>query len=480
MTKKNVIIAAAVIVALVVASRVVMGMGGEDSGGQLQQVQPQQSSSAQPKSQTPSKPGTTSVNPDQEAEAPVVDPSQLATAPGPLVLLNPSSGTRGSTVGIAGSGFDPGSTIDLFVRTSESSQLTDLGFAQADGGGSFGGVSYSIPEDAAGGTFTIIAQQHNGEKRAEAVGQVTTASPSVKLGTQVGKAGDNLTVSGKGFIPGETVNVYFNSLSTEPIATIKADGGGGLGRASIRLPYGAVGDNSLIFMGEKSQSPVTTPFLLLSFYPSAAVSEYAAKADTTLTFSGTSFGPNERVLVYLNSLDTPPVAIVQTDEEGAFTGAGSFLIPFQLKGKNTFIFVGEQTQSATTAGFDVLPYTPYAEASTYGGQPGTAVTFYGQGFARQEIVRVYVGRGEGERGREVACFMTNNQGSIIGGTATYTIPSNAQPGKMNFTLVGDKSEAEATAVVQVMQATGPFQPGLSEETEQEYVCPYDQPQEEQP
>jgi len=469
--RRNIIIAAVVIVVLVVASRVIAGGGL----GQPQEIQPQGPASGSPGSSTP-RAGSQTPSPGQQPEALPFDPSQMATAPGPLVLLNPSSGTRGSAVGVSGSGFDPGETIDIYVRAPENSKPQDLGFAQADGSGSFGGVSYSIPEDAAGGTFVIIAQQHNSDKRAEAVGQVITSSPSVKLGTQVGKAGDNLAVSGKGFIPGETVNVYFNSISTEPIATIKADSSGGLGRATVKIPYGAVGDNSLIFMGEKSQSPVTTPFLMLSFYPQAGVSEYAAKGDTTLTFSGSSFGPNERVLVYLNSLDTPPVAIIQADEQGSFSGAGSFVIPFQLKGKNTFIFVGEQTQSATTAGFNVLPYTPYAEASTYGGQPGTAVTFYGQGFAREEIVRIYLGRERGSPGHEVACFMTNNQGSIIGGTATYTIPANAEAGKLNFVLVGDKSQAEATAVVEVMQATGPFQPGTSEQAQQEYVCPYDKQQ----
>lgn len=474
MTRRNIIIVVAVIAGILMISSVVRG--GSVNSPQVQQVQPQTVAGDKAKPQTPA-PGTaTTPAPkiEQQTEAPQVDPSQIARAPGPLVLLNPSSGTRGSTIGIGGSGFDPGSTVDISVITSDSTKAQDLGFAQADGGGSFGGISYAIPADAAGGTFTIVAQQHNGSKRAEAAGQVSTSSPTVKLGTQVGKAGDSLAVSGKGFIAGETVNVYFNSLSSQPIATIKADTGGGLGRASVKIPYGAVGDNSLIFMGEKSQSPVTVPFLLLSFYPTAAVSEYAAKADTTLTFTGSSFGPGERVLIYLNSINAPPVAVVQADEEGAFTGAGSFTIPFQLKGKNTFIFMGDQTHSATTTGFDVLPYTPYAEASTYGGQPGTALTFYGQGFAKDEIVRVYVGRGEGSKGREVACFKTNNQGAIIGGTASYTIPSNAQAGKLTFTLVGQKSEAEANSVVQVMAATGPIQPGLNEQTEQQYACPYDQ------
>lgn len=409
-------------------------------------------------------------------EAPTpLSSDQLSTKPGAIVLLNPATGTRGSNIGVSGVGFDPGQTVDIFLQTQEGAQPQEVGYAQVDQGGSFGGVSFKIPDEVSG-SFTVIAQQHDGKKKATAKGQVTGSAVSVKLGTQVGKAGDSVTVSGKGFAPNEKVEVYFNSLSTDPVTTLTADSSGGLGRTSIKVPFGPVGDNSFIFVGEKSQAPVTVPFLMLSFYPTATLSEYAAKADTLISFTGSDFGPGERVLVYLNSMNTPPIAVIQAGEDGSFTNAGEFVIPFELKGKNTLIFFGEQTQSAVTTGFDVLPYTPYAEPSTYGGQPGTSLTFYGSGFARNEIVRVYVGRGQGETGKQVACFTTDDQGSIVGGSVSYTVPANAQAGKMNFVLVGDKSKGEAVATIQVMPPSGPVRSGIGGEEQTPFVCPYDQPQ----
>jgi hypothetical protein len=390
--------------------------------------------------------------------------------PGPLLLLNPAVGAPGSAVGVAGSGFDPGATVNVTVKRGENDRGQDVGFAQADQGGSFGGISFNIPEGIGGGTFVVLAQQENSDKVARATGQVQSASPTVKFGTQVGKPGDRITISAKGFVPNETVNVYFNSIGSDPVAQLQADQGGGLGRASVTVPYGAAGSNSFILMGEKSQSPVTVQFLMLNFYPAAGVSVYAAKADTALTFSGTDFGPSERVNIYLNSLQSPPVASVETDAEGAFTNAGEFVIPFSLSGKNTFIFVGDQSQAAVTAGFDVLPYTPYAEASTYGARPGTTITFYGRDFARDEVVRVYVGRGQGSAGSEVSCFKTDSRGAISG-VGGYTIPHDAEPGKTTFVLVGDKSKAEAPVAFQVMDPGGPVAPTAEEA--KEFHCPYD-------
>lgn len=399
--------------------------------------------------------------------------------PGPLLLLNPAVGAPGSAVSVAGSGFDAGATVDVSVKRSESDKGQDIGFAQVDQGGSFGGLNFNIPDGIGGGTFIVIAQQEKSDKRARATGQVQGASPTAKFGTQVGKPGDRLTVSAKGFAPGETVNVYFNTIGSQPVAALQADQGGALGRASLTVPYGPAGNNSFILMGDRSQSPVTVQFLMLNFYPAAGLSSYAAKADTALSFSATGFGPSESVSIYLNSLQSPPVAAVESNGEGAFANAGEYVIPFSLNGKNTFVFVGEKSQAAVTAGFDVLPYTPYAEASTYGARPGTTITFYGRDFARNEVVHVFVGRGQQSAGKEVSCFKTDDRGGISGGGG-YTIPHDAQAGKTTFSLVGSKSKAEAPVAFQLMDPGGAVPPSPDEA--KEFRCPFedDQPVNTQP
>jgi|GEM_PF-1129255 len=414
-------------------------------------------------------PGST---PDNSSATPTaVLPQTIVTERSPLLLLNPAAAAPGSALSITGSGFDPGSTIDLYLlKNAQDLEGKSIGFAQADQSGSFGGVSFVIPDSISGGSFIIEARQENSDHKARAVGQVRASSPVVTFGTQVGKAGDEITISGKGFTGGEKIDIYLNTINSKPVVSFIAGDSGALNRATLRVPYAPAGNNSFIIVGEKSQSPVTVNFLMLNFYPSAGISSYAAKADTTLTFTGTDFGPGERVLVYLNSTSVAPVAIVQADDKGSFKGAGSFTIPFQLKGKNTFIFVGQQTQAAVTASFDVLPYTPYAEASTYGARPGTSITFYGRDFARNEIVRVFLGASQNSPGREVSCFKTDDKGEIASGGG-YTIGTDLQPGQLTFILKGDKSQVPVKATIEVMPATGPVQ---LPSNQNEYVCPFDQ------
>ena len=397
--------------------------------------------------------------------------SQLVTSHTPLVLLNPSSARPGSTIGVTGSGFDAGSTVDITLKRSKDDQGKSLGFVQADKSGSFGGFNMTLPSDYVSGPFIVIAQQHGGGKQAMATGTVAANSPQVTFGTQVGKPGDVIAFSLKGFAPDEAVKVYFNSLTSPVLDTVHTDQSGNLRQDSLSVPFGAIGNNAFIFVGQKSQSPVTVGFLMLNLYPTLSVNTYATRADSTVTFSGKGFGPNERVLIHLNSVQSPPVAVVSADGTGAFKNAAAFTIPFQLKGKNTFISIGEQSQAPSTVSIDVLPYTPLAEASTYGGRPGTTVTFYGTGWARDEVVHVFAGQGGQSRGDMVSCFMSDAHGNF-GAAGSYTVSPTLQAGQLVFTLIGNKSQVPAAAKMQIMAPDSSI-PLTAGATPAPFKCPYD-------
>jgi nucleoid-associated protein YgaU len=224
----------------------------------------------------------------------------------------------------------------------------------------------------------------------------------------------------------------------------------------VRVPFGAVGNNAFIFVGDNSQSPVTVPFQLLNLYPSVDLSSYAIKPDNVLSFSGKDFGPGEQVAVYLNNPDGPPLTTIQTDDSGTFTNSGGFLVPFGLQGKQTLIFMGSESKAPTTASFDTLPYTPSAQPSTYGGRPGTTLTFYAIGFARNEIVHAFVGQTQDNPGTEVSCFRTDGQGNAASG-GSYVVPGDATPGQLVFSLTGSRSNSTATAALEVIASDVPVQ-----------------------
>lgn len=422
----------------------------------------------------PTQPGGGEAAFDYEApaeEQPQVveaDGLQIQTA-GALVLLNPGSASAGTPISISGTGFTPGGRVNLLVKRGEQDRGKELPFVNADKNGNITGSTFEIPEDWVGGKYTLIAKSADGKHEAKATGTVTPKVPEVKMAEQVGKPGDVLEFSARSFKSGETVHVFLDSMNTDPVQTFTVGSGGNLDQGHLRVPFGAAGQHSLIFYGETGQAPVAIPFTLLQLYPSGGVSAYATRADTAILLSGTGFGPKEPVRIHVNSVETPPIAVVQADSEGNFKNAARFAIPFQLTGKQNLIFVGEGSQATSVISIEVQPYMPSAEASTYGGRPGTTVTFYGSGFARNEIVHVFAGATKDSPGKEVACGRADPKGNLAG-QGSYTIPANAQPGTLSFTLVGDRSKGKAIAEMEIMPGPVPNAQAPSG-TAEPFVCP---------
>jgi hypothetical protein len=374
---------------------------------------------------------------------------------GPLILLNPGVVRQGTSFNVMGSGFDAKATIDLVLKRQATGSTLASTFAQADKSGTFTQVTLTVPNNLPSGNFVVLAQERNSTKVAQAVGTIAGGVPQVKLGAQVAQPGDMIVFSLHGFSPGESINVYWNSMGGQPVATVQADGGGGVGQSSVQVPFGAVGTNTFLFVGRQSQALAAAPILLLALYPTVTLSSYALKADNAMSFTGKGFGPAERVFVFLNSLNGAPAVVLQSDAHGAFKRAGSFMVPYVLKGKQTLIFMGEQSRTPITVAFTVLPYTPTAMASTYGGFPGTTVSFYASGFASNEVVHVYLGHMQGASNM-VSCFRTDDRGNA-GAAGSYVIPGNAQTGKMVFALVGTMSGGVGLATMTIGAPPTPVQ-----------------------
>jgi hypothetical protein len=382
--------------------------------------------------------------------------STTTLVPGALILLNPGVVRQGTSFNVMGSGFDAKATIDLVLKRQATGSTLASTFVQTDRSGTFTMATLTVPNNLPSGTFVVQAQERNSTKMAQAVGTIAGGVPQVKLSAQVAQPGDMIVFSLHGFSPGESINVYWNSMGGQPVATVKADGGGGVGQSSVQVPFGAVGTNTFLFVGSQSQALAAAPILLLSLYPTVTLSSYALKADNALSFTGKGFGPAERVFVFLNNLNNSPVAVIQSDAHGAFHRAGSYLVPYVLKGKQTLIFMGEQSRTPLTVAFTVLPYTPTAMASTYGGFPGTTVSFYASGFASNEVVHVYLGHTQGNAGNMVSCFRTDDRGNA-GAAGSYVIPGNAQTGKMVFALVGTMSGGIGLATMTIGAPPSPVQ-----------------------
>ena len=385
----------------------------------------------------------------------IVDPASVSLpAVGPVLLLNPNTAASGATLNVLGSGFDRGKLVTLTLATGPDANAQQggrrLDTAQAGRDGTFG-KNVGLPTLLPGHTFWVIAQERNGDARAVARGSVAIGSPTATLSTAAGKPGDNVYASARGFDPNEAIDVYLNNLGTAPVATLHAGSGGGLSLAAIPVPYGPVGPTALLLLGRRSRGLAAIPFEMLGLYPTGSVSSYAAVADTVLSFSTSGFGPDEDVDVRVNTPDGFAVGKLHTDSGGIIRNAGRFRIPFSLKGRNTFVLTGEQSHTSTTVTFTVEPYQPIAAPSSYGGGPGTAITFYSTGFARRETVRVWESRAGGGR-TQVATMRTDRRGNLVARAGLILIKTDEQPGKLTFTLAGDKSVTPVTVPFNVQSA----------------------------
>ena len=383
----------------------------------------------------------------------VVDP---ATVPlpqaGPLLLLNPNTAAAGATLNVLGSGFDGKKLITLTLLPAAGGKDLTLDTAQAGSDGTFS-KNVVLPTALVGDTFKVVATERKGPASAQAIGTLAHGSPVATLSTAVGKPGDAVYASARGFNADELVDVFLNNLGTRPVVTLKADGSGTLSLVPVPVPYGPAGPTSLLLLGRQSLGLAAVPFEMLNLYPNASVSSYAAVADTVLHFSASGFGPNEDVDVHINSPDSVLVGRLRSDSIGNLRNGGNFRIPFSLKGRNTFVLTGEQSHTSVTVTFTVEPYQPIAEPSTYDGSPGTAFTFYGTGFARNETVQVLL------NGQQVATLTTDNLGNLIAKPGLYLIGAQTKPGKLRFILTGDKSVTQVPVTVNVAPAAGPVQLG---------------------
>jgi hypothetical protein len=370
---------------------------------------------------------------------------------GAVITLNPALAQPGATMNLNGSGFDPGTMVDVLLRVQGTQRVTPLGSIRSDKNGSIN-MNVAVPENVGGSTVLVTAQQQNSEHAASAEAATVSGIGSVTLSKGSGKPGDTISVTARGFAPNEPINVYWGRVSGTPAAALQADGGGNVGQAAVRVGTGTLGQATVVLVGTKSGTAATAPFYMLGLYPSAVVTPYAVKARQTATLSGKGFAPGEPVDIYVNTSSGLPLFKATADAQGNLSGA-SFEIPYGLRGKQSVVMVGELSRASVSSGFTILPYTPSAQPSTYGAAPGTSFSFFVTGFGPDEVVLVYLEHGQGQSGELVTAFRVDHKGDA-GAAGNFEVEPSDQ-GTLHFRLVGRQSQSEATVGFDVTAPTGP-------------------------
>ncbi|MES4902611.1 MULTISPECIES: hypothetical protein [unclassified Streptomyces] len=366
---------------------------------------------------------------------------RVPQASGPIIVINPGLVAPGGKASVEGGGFAPKSTVDLLLKTKRSgTKGRAIRTVRTDKHGSLY-ANFTMPESLGGRPGTLVAQQRGGGRTAQAELISGGAIGTARINKMVGRPGDVVSISARGFKPGEQINVFWGRTTGTPVARLRTDSSGGVGRADIRVGVAPTGQSTLVLVGQQSKTTATAPFQMLSLYPAIKSSPYALKAGQRIRLSGNRFAPNERVLVYINATSGLPAFTTQANSFGQIRDV-AFDVPFGLKGRQSLTAIGDQSRAVVRSGFTVLPYSPSAEPSTFGGKAGTTLSFYCSGFAPNETVTVYAGNGS-VAGRKIATFQVDGRGKAAA-VGSYRI-TRADENGVSFQLVGSKSGGVAKA-----------------------------------
>jgi hypothetical protein len=153
---------------------------------------------------------------------------------------------RGGKVTVSGTGYQAGEIVLIRFRGEVSAAAT------ADSHGNYSKASFQVPVNSPYGTFMVTATGARSGRSASVNVHVTVTPPSVGISvlhSTVQRGGD-VTVSGHGFIAGETVLIRLNG---QVVQAATADKNGNFGRTSFRIGSSArKGKETLLATGARS------------------------------------------------------------------------------------------------------------------------------------------------------------------------------------------------------------------------------------
>ncbi len=263
-----------------------------------------------------------------------------------------------------------------------------------------------------------------------------------------------LNFLGQGFLNGEKAAVTVEDAQGHVEArldTVNAAKDGRIDEVSVPVPSGlAPGPHVLRIAGTTSGRSARATFRLRWLPPKITLNNYTAKAEHTFGFSGNGFAPGEHVDVRLGGLGGAPLASFQSDAQGNVLGR-DVLIPLVQPGDYPLYFVGRESQSPVSVGFNVQGFKPWVVLDNYSPPPYYHMGFKGEDFVPGERVQAYLGQRGGQPVAQVAAD-PHGQFNVKDAFELPELPK----GDNRLIFVGEQSGAEISANFVAL----PFGPSL--------------------
>lgn len=310
--------------------------------------------------------------------------------------------------------------------------------------------------DLGAGSFTVralaieVLSVANGVVRLDFGSASVKASangPSVAVSPNPAQPGDEITVTGEDFEPGEEVNVD-TPWDVCDRTGIVVDGDGGF-QYTCTIPGDATpGPHDIVVTDENDDPVADTELEIITVTLTATPT---APQGGTVALTGTGFVAEEEVTITL-----PSGSPVTVDADASGEISYSWTVPGSHPlGTAAFAAEGESGRHASatstiTAGDPVYDQTDIT-VSPNAGLAGDPVTVTGTGFAPGETVTI--------TGLDCTSAITaNGEGEF---TANCTIPAGAAPGPLTVTATGAVSAHPATDTVTVNAPPVVYDPSIT-------------------
>ena len=363
----------------------------------------------------------------------------------PWVTLDPYAAKAQETIAFDAGGFRPGEEVAVHVNSLESEPVV---VARASATGDVRGGTLTVPF-AGPGDNTLLFVGRESNYLAQTTFTLLEYTPYGLLGNYTPQPLQEVALAGEAFVPGEKVLVYLNEVGGEPVATLQADEEGKLaGDEAFTVPLGLEGENTLIFIGERSLRAAPAEFTVMPLAPALELTTYAVRPGGSVAFSGSGFAKGETLRAYVGEPKPgAEVSIFAAGDDGAFANAGEFALPYKTGGESvTLTVVGDASRTPVQIEMGVIGLEPSADLSAYFAEPASEITFSGYGFGAGEEIAVYVGDA---RDGPVARARADKDGSFKG-AGPYSVPADAKE-RLSFRVAGVQSGAEAKVELQIGQ-----------------------------
>jgi hypothetical protein len=327
--------------------------------------------------------------------------TSIFVQPIPVSLIIKSDQPKpGGDLEVSGKGFLPNEEINFVFGQEADSSGIPAGQLKADKNGNVGAQRIKIPGEIKGEKATkLSATGQCSQSSANSSLYLQGLYPEITPSDYAPKVGNKITFSGSGFAPGENIRLYLGDyLNTQPLRDFRADENGSFknqGEYQIPKDFPTSGVSTFTLVGDKSQVPVQTRVSLQELSGSVTLSTYyGLPGNTSITFNGEGFIPNERVDVYLGASDQSKgklVSVISADERGNFEESGEYTLSFGTPaGEGTFTLIGRESAKPKKVAFNIGAFSANVTPSSFSPLPGETVTFSGSGFPANEPVQIYL------------------------------------------------------------------------------------------